>query len=149
MYIVQVASEVAPIAKVGGLADVMMGLSRELKWKGHKVDIVIPKYDCIDENEITLEPKQGVFRSFFQGATHDNRLWQAKINGDLSITFLESHHPNRFFDRGCIYGCQDDIDRFLYFSRAALDMLAMQDETPDIIHIHDWETAPIALLIRQ
>jgi starch synthase len=149
MYIVQVATEVAPVAKVGGLADVMMGLARELTWKGHTVDILIPKYDCINTKELSFEVPKSHFRSFFQGSWHENTIWPARYNGSLSITFLESHHPSRFFERGCIYGCHDDIDRFLYFSRAVLDWLLEQKKVPDIIHIHDWETAIIAALIRQ
>jgi starch synthase len=149
MYIVQVASEVAPVAKVGGLADVMMGLNRELKWKGHKVDIVLPKYDCLDTRELTITRHQSGVRSFFQNSWHDNTIWQTELNGDLALNLIESHHPSRFFDRGCIYGCHDDIDRFLYFSRTALDWLTDQDETPDIIHVHDWETAALTFLIRQ
>ncbi len=149
MYIVQVASEVAPIAKVGGLADVMMGLNRELKLKGNKVELVLPKYDCIDYKNVTLEKRQTGVRSFFNNDWHENTIWHTYINHDQSLTLIESHHPSLFFDRGCIYGCHDDIDRFLYFSRTVLDWLSLQQETPDIIHVHDWETAPIAFLIRQ
>lgn len=149
MHIVQIASEVAPVAKVGGLADVMMGLNRELKWKGHTVDIIVPKYDCLDAQELSMQHVQSNVRSFYDNSWHENSIWKAQFNGDLVFTFLESHHERRFFDRGCIYGCNDDIERFLYFSRAALDYLAAQETTPDIIHIHDWETAAISFLIRQ
>lgn len=149
MYIVQAASEVAPMAKVGGLSDVLLGLSRELKTQGHTVDIVVPRYDCLDTSEVHLEPQNRQFKSFFQGSWHDNSLWKAHLTPDFAITFLESHNPSLFFERGCIYGCLDDIDRFMYFSRAVLDWLSESDKTPDIIHIHDWMTAPIALLIQQ
>lgn len=149
MHIVQIASEVAPVAKVGGLADVMMGLNRELKWKGHTVDIIVPKYDCLDAKELSMQHVQSNVRSFYDNSWHGNSIWKTSFNGDLVFTFLQSHHERRFFDRGCIYGCNDDIERFLYFSRAALDYLAVQETTPDIIHIHDWETAAISFLIRQ
>src|SRR5262245_4471258 len=138
MYIVQVASEVAPVAKVGGLADVMMGLGRELTWKGHQVDIVVPKYDCLETKNLELSLHSQGMRSFFQGAWHENSIWKAKFNGDLTLTLVESHHPSRFFERGTIYGCSDDIDRFLSFSRTVLDWLQLQEKTPDIIHVHDW-----------
>lgn len=149
MYIVQAASEVAPVAKVGGLADVMMGLNRELKNKGNRVELIIPKYDCLDSKNLTLECRQTGVRTFFQNEWHENTIWHTYINHDQSLTLLESHHPSLFFERGSIYGCHDDIDRFLYFSRAVLDWLSLQQETPDIIHVHDWETAAICFLIRQ
>lgn len=149
MHILQVASEIAPVAKVGGLGDVCMGLSRELKWKGHLVDICVPKYDCLDTSQLTILQELTPVRSFFQSGFSDNTVWSAEINGDLQLKLFESHHQRRFFDRGCIYGCHDDIDRFLYFSRCVLDWLQTCNKTPDIIHIHDWQTAAIALLIRQ
>ncbi len=68
MHIVHIASELAPLAKVGGLADVVLGLCRELSWKGHDVDIIIPKYDCLDSEQIrdlTIEMKD--LMSFYQG----------------------------------------------------------------------------------
>jgi starch synthase len=46
MFIVMVAPECAPAAKVGGLADVVHGLSKELSVRGHAVEIILPKYDC-------------------------------------------------------------------------------------------------------
>ncbi len=150
MYIVQVASELAPIAKIGGLADVMMGLSRELKWKGHEVAIFLPKFDCLEKKYLTFkhEPAQPV-TTYFQGQWYAGGMEQAKLNGDLTITFYDSHHPKKFFHRGCIYGESDDNDRFLHFSRAVVDFLHAQERVPDIIHVHDWETAIIACLIRE
>lgn len=147
MYIVQIASEIAPVAKVGGLADVMMGLSRELKWKGHQVDIFVPKYDCLDTRYLQFTPKKKT-KSYFQGTWHDNTIVTSKLNGDLLLTFIDAHHPARFFERGAIYGSIDDIDRFLYFSRACLDYLKSEGTPPNVIHIHDWETAIIALLVK-
>jgi len=45
MYVVQMASECAPVIKAGGLGDVVFGLSRELTSRGHCVELVLPKYD--------------------------------------------------------------------------------------------------------
>src|SRR5690348_11011879 len=104
MYVVQVASEVAPVAKVGGLADVMMGLSRELKWKGHQVDTVIPKYDCLDTSRLTLKCVKKGIRSFFDGEWHDNSLWRGtwcdEGGSALELTCIESHASQCFFNRG-------------------------------------------------
>ena len=52
MYIVMIASECAPVAKVGGLADVVFGLARELELRGHAVEIILPRYDCLREEHI-------------------------------------------------------------------------------------------------
>lgn len=52
MYVIQVASEIAPVAKVGGLADVVFGLTRELETRGHAVEVILPKYDCMWYDQI-------------------------------------------------------------------------------------------------
>ena len=52
MYIVMIASECAPVAKVGGLGDVVFGLTRELEIRGHSVEIILPKYDCMRYDRI-------------------------------------------------------------------------------------------------
>lgn len=147
MYIVHISTELAPLAKVGGLADVVLGLSRELSWKGHDVDIIIPKYDCMDSEQIrdmTMDTKD--LMSFYQGQWFSNTVWMGWVE-NLKVYFIEPHHPQFFFNRGCFYGCDDDIDRFLYFSRAALEFIYKRPLNPDIIHLHDWETAVIAPLL--
>lgn len=148
MYIVQIASEIAPIAKVGGLADVLIGLSRELVWKGHSVDILLPKYDCLETRYLQFTPCEKEIQSYFKGSFHNNTIWTSPLNGDLKVTFIEPHHPAKFFERGQIYGCPDDNDRFLYFSRACLDYLKTLKQVPDVIHLHDWETAMVAALLK-
>ena len=52
MYVVMVAPECAPVAKAGGLGDVVFGLSRELEIRGHAVEIVLPKYGCMRHGDV-------------------------------------------------------------------------------------------------
>lgn len=149
MHIVHISSEMAPLAKVGGLADVVLGLCRELSWKGHDVDIIIPKYDCMDSEQIrdmSMDMKD--LPSFFQGQWFSNTIWMGWVE-NLKVYFIEPHHPRFFFNRGCFYGCEDDIERFLYFSRAAIEFIYKRPLFPDIIHLHDWETATIAPLYEE
>lgn len=149
MHILQIASELAPIAKVGGLADVLLGLNRELSRKGHDVDIIIPKYDCIDSREIRdFSIFINDLPSFFEGKTFSNTIWMGWVE-NLKVYFIEPHHPRYFFSRSCFYGCEDDIERYLYFSRAALEFIFLQGEEVDIIHLHDWQTAVIAPLYKE
>ncbi len=146
MYIINIASELAPIAKVGGLADVLLGLSRELSWKGHDVDIIIPKYDCMDTEGIRdLSIYNDNLPSFYEGTTFPNTIWKGWVE-NLKVYFIEPRHPAHFFHRGCFYGCEDDADRYLYFSRVAMEFIYRENLRPDIIHLHDWQTAAIAPL---
>lgn len=146
MHIIHIASELAPIAKVGGLGDVTLGLCRELSWKGHDIDIIIPYYDCIDSNQIRdLTIINSELRSFYAGEWTTNTIWMGWVE-NLKVYFIEPHHPRHFFNRGCFYGCEDDTERYLYFSRAAIEFIFKAQIQPDIIHLHDWQTAPIAPL---
>lgn len=141
MHIIHIASELAPIAKVGGLADVLLGLSRELSWKGHDVDIIIPKYDCMNSTDIRdLSVIQTDLMSFFDGEWYPNTIWMGWVE-NLKVYFVDPHHPRYFFNRGCYYGCDDDTDRYLYFMRAAYEFMYKKGIRPDIIHLHDWQTA--------
>lgn len=149
MHIVHIASELAPIAKVGGLGDVLLGLSRELSSKGHDIDIIIPKYDCMDSSDIRDFGVDTLgLQSFFQQDWHLNTVWTGWVE-NLKVYFIEPHHPRYFFNRGCFYGCEDDIERYLYFSRAALEFLLQKNLNPDVLHIHDWQTAGIAPLYKE
>lgn len=146
MHIVHVASELAPVAKVGGLGDVLLGLCRELSWKGHDVDIIIPKYDCMDSNNIRdLNIDYLNLMSYYNGEWHSNTVWIGWVE-NLKVYFIEPHHPRHFFNRGCFYGCDDDLERYLYFCRASIEFMYKKGIAPDVIHLHDWQTACIAPL---
>lgn len=147
MHIIHIASEMAPMAKVGGLGDVTLGLCRELSWKGHDIDLILPKYDCMDTGEIRdLSIFCENLKSFYDGAWHSNTIWVGWVE-NLKVYFIDPHHKKHFFHRGCIYGCEDDEDRYLYFCRASIEFLYKMNICPDVLHLHDWQTAAIAPLL--
>ncbi|KAM1005164.1 hypothetical protein TB1_005253 [Malus domestica] len=141
MNIVHIAVEMAPIAKVGGLGDVVTSLSRAVQDLNHHVDIILPKYDCLNFSNV----KEFQYnRSFSWGGT-EIKVWFGKVEG-ISVYFLEPQ--NRFFYAGCVYGCKNDAERFGFFCRAALEFLLQSGFHPDIIHCHDWSSAPVAWLFK-
>ncbi|XP_048140910.1 soluble starch synthase 3, chloroplastic/amyloplastic isoform X2 [Rhodamnia argentea] len=141
MHIVHIAVEMAPIAKVGGLGDVVTSLSRAVQELNHNVDIVLPKYDCLNLSNV----KDFQFhRSYSWGGT-EIKVLHGKVEG-LSVYFLEPQ--NGFFGRGCIYGCNNDGERFGFFCHAALEFLQQSGSHPDIIHCHDWSSAPVSWLFK-
>lgn len=148
MHIIHFASELAPIAKVGGLGDVLYGLSKELARQGHKVQIVLPKYDSLRYD--LLKNFKVFYRELwsYEGPyRYNNTIWSCEYDG-LTIFLIEPHHPYYFFNRGTIYGCPDDINRFLYFSRTAMEFLFKSGMTPDVLHLHDWPTAIAPVLLQ-
>ncbi|KAM4112186.1 hypothetical protein ACJW30_05G121800 [Castanea mollissima] len=146
LYVIHIAAEMAPVAKVGGLGDVVAGLGKALQKRGHLVEIVLPKYDCMQYDRIRdLRVLDVVVESYFDGQLFKNKIWVGTVEG-LPVYFIEPHHPNKFFWRGEFYGEHDDFKRFSFFSRAALELLLQAGKKPDIIHCHDWQTAFVAPL---
>ena len=147
MYIVMIASECAPVAKVGGLADVVYGLSRELEVRGNDVEIILPKYDCMRYDQI-----YGLQASY-------NDLWVPYYDQWVHCTvyfgfvhgrkcyFIDAHHSKNFFNRGVFYGHHDDPERFVFFCRAAMEFMLKSGKNPDIIHCHDWQTGIVPVLL--
>lgn len=149
MYIVHVAAEIAPIAKVGGLADVVGGLSKELAWKGHTVDVIIPKYDCLDYALVKeLHVIYENLYSYYKGQWIRNTVWQGLVDG-ISVLMIEPHDEWGFFRRGTFYHTHDNIERFTYFSRAVLEFLLKSNRHPDVLHSHDWHTGLIPVLYHE
>uniref|UniRef100_A0A452ZN60 Starch synthase, chloroplastic/amyloplastic n=1 Tax=Aegilops tauschii subsp. strangulata TaxID=200361 RepID=A0A452ZN60_AEGTS len=140
------AAEMAPVAKVGGLADVISGLGKALQKKGHLVEIILPKYDCMQVDQVSnLKVLDVLVQSYFEGNMFNNKIWTGTVEG-LPVYFIEPQHPAMFFSRAQYYGEHDDFKRFAYFSRAALELLYQSGKKVDIIHCHDWQTAFVAPL---
>ena len=147
MYIIMVSSEMAPAAKVGCVGDVVHGLSRELGIRGNTVEIILPKYDCMWYDEIWGFHKiwDQLWVPWFDGAVSCS-VWFGFVHGQKCF-FVEPHSKDNFFQRGCFYGCHDDVMRFAFFSKAALEFLLKSDRHPDIIHCHDWQTSLVPVLL--
>jgi starch synthase len=142
-----VASECAPVAHAGGLGEVVFGLSRELELRGHAVEIVLPKYDCLRYQQIyglTVD-YQDLWVPWNGGAVHCT-VFFGFVDGRKCF-FIEPHSHERFFDRGHVYGSDDDVARFAFFSKAALEFMFRAGKRPQIIHCHDWQTALVPVLL--
>lgn len=144
MRIVHLAAEFAPIAKAGGLGEVLVGLSRELTRSGNEAEVIIPKYDFIEQDKIrNLKIEVPNFKCL----EYQNAMWSGLVE-ECHLHLLEARHPAGYFHRGKIYGCEDDIPRFTYFSRAALEYLSLKKEPIDVLHLHDWHTSLCAPLVK-
>ncbi|MCX8042724.1 MAG: glycogen synthase [Desulfobacterota bacterium] len=147
LYIIMVAPEIAPAAKVGGLGDVSFGLSRELELRGNTLELIVPKYDCMQYEHIDglRRVYDDLWVPWSSGAVHCS-VWFGSVHG-RSCYFIESHSPEQFFNRGCYYGCNDDVLRFAFFCKAALEFMFKAGKHPDIIHCHDWQTGLVPVLL--
>jgi starch synthase len=142
MKVLFVASEVAPFRKTGGLADVAGALPKALRKRGIDVRVVMPLYSGI--RWLDLEPLDGTLSipMYFGAARAGVRLGRVP-GSDVPIYFLEY---NRFFDRPYLYGppgqsYSDNLERFAFLSRGALQLCKALGFIPDVIHANDWQTA--------
>ncbi len=147
MYIVQIASECAPVIKAGGLGDVVYGLSRQLELQGNCVEIILPKYDCMRYDHIwgLHDAYRDLWVPWYGGTIHCS-VYCGWVHGRLCF-FIEPHSGDNFFNRGCYYGCNDDNMRFAFFSKAAMEFLLQSNKRPDIIHCHDWQTGLVPVML--
>ncbi len=148
MRVLFVASECAPFAKTGGLGDVVGALPKALATLGLDVRIVLPLYAGIDWRALELlEGTIGVPMWF-------GTAWSAVRMGSLpgssvAVYFLEYH---RYFDRPYVYGppsegYADNLERFTFLSRGALELCKALDWIPDVLHAHDWQAALVPVYV--
>jgi starch synthase len=147
MYIAMVSAECAPIAKAGGLGDVVHGLSRELLASGQRVEVFLPGYDSLRHD--LIDARREVYRDLrvpYFDQWIECRVDTGEVDG-VTCFFVEPDSSHRFFQRGRIYGEADDADRFAFFCRAVLEFMLRSGSRPDVIHCHDWQTALVPVLL--
>jgi starch synthase len=138
------AAEAAPYAKVGGLGDVVGALPKALHQIGHDVRVVIPRQPQTEADHNVSQPLLGGATFPVPGSDAPFGLGTAH-DSDVPVYFVE--HEG-YFGRQQAYGYPDDVERFLYFSRAALEVPQLVDWEPEVVHCHDWHTAIIPHLMR-
>jgi starch synthase len=144
------AAEIVPFAKTGGLADVAGALPKAIKELGHDIIVVMPRYYKIDKSKLTkldvpLGVPMGVMGEMWAG------VYKTVLpNSDVPVYFIDYEE---YFGRHGLYedeqgGFEDNDNRFIFFSKAALQLCKILHFTPDIIHANDWHTAAMPLLSR-
>lgn len=139
MKILFAASEALPFAASGGLADVLGSLPAALSEHDCDCRVVIPMYRSV-------KPELRNKMEYIGDVTVDV-AWRKQYCGVYTIkhgrvTYYLIDNPY-YFMRDGMYGFYDDCERFVFFSRAVLEILPLIEWKPDIIHCNDWQTAMI------
>jgi starch synthase len=145
LRILFVSAEVAPYAKVGGLADVAGSLPKALRALGHDVRVVMPRYGRVDPQRFELQIALDAFPVSLGERVESTGLQQTTLDGGVPVYLVESE---RYFAREAIYGYPDDGERFLFFCRAVSVVPKELGWQPDIVHCNDWHSAIIPNLLR-
>jgi len=148
--ILMVATEAVPLAKEGGVADVMGSLPGELSALGHQVCLFLPRYGSIDPVRWSLKPTGVAGTISMPGGNHSVSVLQTNLP-DSSVTLYLLDNKEFFGRHQQIYLGLDQREeqlRFLLFCRSLLDALPGLGFVPDIFHLNDWQTAPCAAYLR-
>ena len=140
-----VSSEVVPFIKTGGLADVAGSLPRYFDKNEFDVRVILPKYLCISDE---WKEKMNYVTHFYM-----DLAWRSQYVGILEMEyegvqfyFIDNEY---YFAGPKPYGnIYQDIEKFAFFSRAALSALPVIGFQPDIIHCHDWQTGLIPVFLK-
>lgn len=140
LKILFISAEVAPFAKTGGLGDIGGSLPKALKQMGHDVRVVMPAYKNIEAGYPGVEPMPGQLDVPTGDGNIPAGVFQGKLpDSEVPIYFIAEW---QLFKRDTLYGYWDDVYRFAFFSRAALELTQFINWRPDVLHAHDWHTAP-------
>ncbi len=145
MEIVHVSAECYPVAKAGGLGDVVGALPKYQVKMGHNAKVVMPMYKTkfLYKNEWVVD---------FKGRANLAEWW-------FDFTIIKEKHSVLGFDlylvdidgllnREKIYGYDDDTQRFVAFQIAVVTWLNSWQHKPDVVHCHDYHTGLIPFMMK-
>jgi len=149
MRILLATSELHPYSKTGGLADMVGALAKSLAAAGHLVGVVTPLYRSIwarhapRKLEWWMDLPMGAKRFLPE-------IWTLEPHPNLTVYFV--HAPD-YFDRDGVYGdshaaYSDNGERYLSFSKAVMHLARHLPWRPEVVHVHDWQTGLVPLMIR-
>lgn len=151
MRILMASTEMAPLARTGGLGDVVEALPAELERRGHEVSVILPFYRSIRENRAVKTKRTGVEITVQVGPRRiETEILETCAPNNTQVFLVRR---DEYFDRSEIYGAdgrayEDNTERFIFFSKAAVELARRVNPAPDIIHAHDWQTALLPVFVR-
>ena len=150
LKILFVSSEVVPYAKSGGLADVSGALPTALQESGMDVRIIMPLYSVVKKNMLNKTPVISDLPVSNGEIALMARIFETKSQKHVPTYFVSREdlfaRPNLYGDSTGDY--YDNLERFSFFSQAALEVARELNFRPDIIHCHDWQTGLIPALLK-
>ncbi|MCC6556291.1 MAG: glycogen synthase GlgA [Polyangiaceae bacterium] len=154
MDILFAASELAPMVKVGGLADVVASLSKALRLLGHRVTIALPRYRALESSGLMMARRLTPMVIEGPGGRAEVTLYDGRLSSGVDLLLLDA--PG-LYDRAGIYGeegrdYEDNARRFGLFSRAVVELVRQRARAGspfDVVHAHDWPSAMVPYLLRE
>ncbi|MHA3773546.1 glycogen synthase GlgA [Verrucomicrobiota bacterium sgz303538] len=151
MTILIAASEMDPLARTGGLGDVIEALPAALQEAGHEVSVVLPCYRGLRNKPGLVVKSTGVEVPIQVGSKRVSaEILECVTPAGVQVFLIRR---DEYFDREGIYGengqaYDDNAERFIFFSKAVIELARRILPPPEIIHVHDWQTALIPALVK-
>lgn len=151
MRILLASSEVYPYSKTGGLGDAVGALGKALAHAGHQVGIVTPLHRGVHDRFVGLRRVDWRFDLPLGPKRVDARLLALDVSSELTIYFIDKPE---YFDRAGIYSENggdygDNAERFIFFSKCVAHLAHHLPLKPEVLHVHDWPTGLVPLLVQQ
>jgi starch synthase len=142
--------EVVPFAKTGGLADVAGALPAALKRLGADVRLALPYYRIVREGNFETRPLLEDLAVPLGKEKLTADVLETKTAADVPVYLIER---DDMYDRPGLYGnargdYYDNLERFTFFSHAALRLIQALSFKPHVIHCHDWQTGLVPALLK-
>ena len=157
MDILFVATELAPMVKVGGLADVVAALSKALRLLGHKVTIALPRFPAIEKGGVMVARRLTPLVVEGPSTKTEVTVFDGRLGSGVELVLLDVRDEAGvgLYDRPGVYGeggvdYPDNARRFGLFSRAVVELVKQRAAagTPfDLVHAHDWPGAMVPYLL--
>lgn len=155
MKIVLVTSELTPYSTLDGMGEVVAQLANSLSELGHTVTVITPHYPQLESLQGKSFPRDELLPLKL-----DIRIGPKRVQGTVfksavsprKPTILRISQPD-YFDRPELYNdgsrdYQDNCERFVFLSRAAVELILQLQLAPDIVHCHDWQTGLVPALLK-
>ena len=141
-----VASECVPFIKTGGLADVVGSLPKSFPKEEFDVRVIVPNYKCIPwKYRGDFEYVTHFYMDFGHVSSSEHVGIMTIKHEGITFYFIDNE---RYFGGSTPYGdTKFDIEKFCFFSKAALSILPTINFKPDIIHCHDWQTGVLPVYL--
>ncbi|MDQ7785542.1 MAG: glycogen synthase GlgA [Desulfomonilaceae bacterium] len=150
MRILMITPEATPFAKTGGLGEVLAALPEALVDLGAEVDVLLPKYREITPDAYGIEKTEHSFTLTLNAKEVSAGIWELRKKGGPRYLFLEC---DQYYDRENLYGTsegdyEDNAERFVFLTRAAIEMALKAGIKYDVYQSHDWQAALAPVYLR-
>lgn len=149
MNVAIVASEAAPFAKTGGLADVIGSLPKYLAELGHDVRVFVPKYLSVEEGDYNLHYEATIGEMVIRLGRHERvvHVQTSTLPGSsVPIYFVDCPH---YYFRRYIYTMDpDEHERFILLCKAVIESCQRMRWKPDVVHCNDWQTGLLPVYLK-